>query len=326
MTKALVTGASGFVGSHLCRRLCQRGYQVKALIRQTSSLERLRELDIDLAYGDLRDIFSLHSALKGMEIVFHTAASVGDWVKKEEAYAVNVKGTENILKASLSASVRRFIGISSLAVLGMKDHYGTKETAPYESTGDAYCDSKIESEKLMLEFGKKYNLPVTILRPGFIYGPGDNQLLPRILDTLKKGKFAFIGRGDKILNIVYIENLIEAIILAAGTDRAIGQVYNITDGAVVDRRKFINTIADIWGVPRPHREIPIWLAKALTPIFENVNRFTGSKRPPLLNRARMKFMALNLHFDISKAKEELGYRPVFNLRQALEETHRQFRK
>ncbi len=322
MNKVLVTGASGFVGSHLCRRLVGEGYRVKALVRRTSSLDRLREMDISLAYGDLTDIFSLASAVKDVEIVFHAGASVGDWVKKEEAFAVNVKGTENILNAALAANVKRFIGISSLAVLGMKDHYETKEDAPYESTGDSYCDSKIESEKLMLEFGRSHNLPVTVLRPGFIYGPGDNQLLPRILEALKNGKFAFIGRGDKILNIVYIENLVSAAVLALRTEKSFGQVYNITDGVNVDRREFINTIADVWGFPRPKKAVPVWLAKMLTPLFEKTSRLKGSKKPPLLNRARMKFMALNLHFDISKAREELGYSPAFNLREALEETYK----
>jgi len=321
MTKVLVTGASGFVGSHLTKRLIQEGYNVKALVRTTSSLEKLKDLDIDLAYGNLKDIFSLHTAVKGAEVVFHAGASVGDWVKKEEAYAVNVKGTENILKAALAGHVKRFVSVSSLAVLGMRDHNGTKEDAPYGPTGDSYCDSKIESEKLVLEFGQKHNFPVTVLRPGFIYGPGDNQVIPRILERLEKGKFAFIGNGDKILNTVYIGNLVQAAILAARTEKAIGKIYNITDGVMVDRREFINTIADVWGLPRPTKKVPLWLAKALTPVFENVNRLTGSKKPPLLNRARMKFMALNLYFDISKAREEIGYKPVSNLRQALEETH-----
>ena len=322
MTKVLVTGASGFVGSHLTRRLVTEGYRVKALVRTTSSLDRLKELDIDLAYGDLTDIFSLHNAVKGVEIVFHAGASVGDWVKKEEAYAVNVKGTENILNAALAARVKRFVSVSSLAVLGMKDHNATKEEAPYGATGDSYCDSKIESEKLVLEFGRRHNLPVTVIRPGFIYGPGDNQVIPRVLEALEKGKFAFIGHGDKVLNTVYVGNLIQAVILAVRTEKAVGKIYNITDGVLVDRREFINTIADVWGLPRPKKEVPLWLAKALTPVFEKVNRLTGSKKPPLLNRAKMKFMALNLHFDISRAVEELGYKPVSNLRQALEETHK----
>jgi len=161
-----------------------------------------------------------------------------------------------------------------------------------------------------------------VIRPGFIYGPGDNQVIPRVLEALEKGKFAFIGHGDKVLNTVYVGNLIQAVILAVRTEKAVGKIYNITDGVLVDRREFINTIADVWGLPRPKKEVPLWLAKALTPIFEKVNRLTGSKKPPLLNRAKMKFMALNLHFDISRAVEELGYKPVSNLRQALEETHK----
>lgn len=322
MSKVLVTGASGFVGSHLCSRLVQEGYRVKAMVRPTSSLARLKDLDVDLAYGDLTDSRSLQSGLKGVEIVFHAGASVGDWVKYDQAQAVNVQGTENLLKASLANQVKRFIAVSSLAVLGMKDHYGTKEEAPYQKTGDGYCDSKIESEQLILEFGRQNNLAVTILRPGFIYGPGDNQLLPRILETLEKGKFAFIGKGDKILNIVYIENFVSAAVLAARSEKAIGQIYNITDGARVDRREFIYTIAEVWGLARPEKEVPLWLARALTPIMEKVNTITRSKNPPLLNRAKMKFMALNLDFDISKARSELGYNPVFNLRQALEETYK----
>ncbi len=317
--KALVTGASGFVGGHLVERLKKEGIDVVALARESSDVKSLKELGVSIAYGDLQDRDSLKKALKGISHLFHCGAVVSDWADPKLIQKINVEGTQTLLDLSIEMGVKRFIHISSLAVLGMHDHYQTNETAPYEKTGDPYCDTKIEAEKRVMEAYRK-GLPTVIVRPGFIYGPRDRQFLPRVFKFLKAGKFVYIGNGEKILNLTHVSNLIDAILLAAKNDTAVGQIYNVTDDGKVTRKKLIETICDVANLPKPTKSIPIPVAKVICAVCETYTKLTKSKETPLLNRARMKFLALNLDFDISKIRKELNYQPRVDLKKGMQET------
>src|SRR5262249_4508830 len=145
-------------------------------------------------------------------------------------------------------------------------------------------------------------------RPGFIYGPGDRNVLPRIIEKIQTGKMKFIGRGDKLLNNTDIENFCDAILLAIETPNIEGEVFNIRDERLVTRQEFINTIPDYLGKPHPGH-VPMWLAELAVRPMELFARLTGSKKAPLLTRARMKFLTQNLDYSIEKAKRLLGYRP-----------------
>lgn len=318
--KALVTGATGFVGSHLVERLKNEGIDVTAFVRKSSDTTLLKEWGVRLAYGDLQDPKSIEEALKGITHVFHSGAIVSDWADPDLIYKINVEGTQTLLDKAAEAKVERFVHVSSLAVLGMHDHHQTDETAPYEKTGDSYCDTKIEAEKRVLAAYKEKGLPAVIIRPGFIYGPRDRQFLPRVLTFLKANKFMYIGDGEKILNLTYIHNLIEAIMLAAKNPNAVGQVYNVTDDGKVTRKKLIETICDVADLPKPTKSLPLPVAKVLCSVCEAYAKLTKSKQTPLLNRARMKFLALSLDFDISKIRNQLQYTPKVDLRKGVEET------
>lgn len=323
--KALVTGATGFVGSHVAERLKKEGIVVAALVRPSSDVSFLKQQNIPLIYGDLQNPASLDNALKGITHVFHCAAVVSDWAEPQEIFQTNVVGTQALLEKAAHAKIERFIYVSTLAVLGMHDHHGTNELAPYQTTGDTYCDTKIEAEKKVIDAHQRLGLPVVIVRPGFIYGPRDRQFLPRVLKFLKTGKFVYIGDGQKILNLTYIDNLVDAILLAARSPGAIGKIYNITDDGKVTRRKLIEAICRETGLPKPTKSIPIPLAKVICTVCETLTRVTHSQKPPLLNRARMKFLALNLDFDISKIRRELGYKPNIPLEVGMKHTIRWFK-
>ncbi len=324
--KALVTGASGFVGGHLVERLKKEGVDVTAFVRKSSDATLLKEWGVSLAYGDLEDKQSIEEAVQGKTHVFHCGAVVSDWADPELIRKINIDGTQALLDISLKHKIEKFIHVSSLAVLGMHDHHQTNEHAPYEKTGDAYCDTKIEAEKIVQKACKKQGLPTVIVRPGFIYGPRDRQFLPRVFKFLKAGEFMYIGDGQKILNLTNINNLIEAIILAANTPSAMGQIYNVTDGGDVTRKKLIETICDVADLPKPTKSLPLPLAKVLCALCEAYAKITKSKETPLLNRARMKFLALNLDFDISKIKKDLNYQPKVDLRKGIEETIQWFQE
>lgn len=316
----LVTGATGFIGSHIAERLVRDGEDVTAFVRKTSRIDFLKTIGVKFAYGDINDTGSARNAMKGIDIVYHSAALADEWISSEEAYKVNVEGTRNLLDAALDAKVKKFVFISSLAVLGMKNHYGTKADAPYYKTGDSYIDTKIDSEQLAMDYYKKYNLPVTVIRPGFVFGPRDDKLVPRLSELLSRKQFIFVGNGKNKINSVYIENLTSAIILAARSAKSTGQKYNVTNGSGMTFEELIFKIADIWKLEKPKKHIPKSLAYLLCGLLTGWARLAKSKEPPYMTKTRIKFSCLNLDFDIAKTKDELGYIPRISIEEGLRRT------
>jgi 2-alkyl-3-oxoalkanoate reductase len=323
LTATLVTGASGFVGGHIARALAGRGDRVRGLVRDPA---RAGGLDgIELATGDVTDAASIERAVAGVDRVFHCAALVGDWLDKDDIRRVNVDGTANVLDACAAAGVGRLVYISSLAVLGTKHHHGTDESAPYAETGDVYSDAKIESERLVRSFADEGRVETVVLRPGFVYGPGDRQFLPRLLDSLATRRFVYVGDGSKLLNIVYIDDLARAALLAADTELAAGEAFNLTDGTETSLREFVTSICEQTGLPAPTRRLRPSVAWALTYTLEAVAKARRAKEAPRLNRARMKFLYYNQHFSIEKARRDLGFEPRFTYREGLPPTLESFR-
>jgi nucleoside-diphosphate-sugar epimerase len=160
-----------------------------------------------------------------------------------------------------------------------------------------------------------------VLRPGFVYGPRDRTVMPRLIDNLRQRKVRYLGGGRRAMNTIFVGNLVEAVFLVLEKPEAVGQVYNLTDGEFVSKRHFIESIADGLDLPRPKRlSVPLWLARILATTWENQARKRGDARPPRLTQARLKFLGLNLDFSIEKAKRELGYRPKVGFDSAMKET------
>lgn len=317
---AFITGATGFIGSHLAERLVSKGYKLRCLVRGTSDTSILKSLGAELVTVDMCDKDGLWKALKGVDIVYHSAGVVGEWLSKEEAQRINIAGTKNLLEASIEAGVKRFVHVSSLAVLGMKDHHNTPADAPYQMTGDIYSDTKIESEKIVMDYYAKRGLPVVIVRPGFVFGTRDRRFLPRMLKMLEDNKFAFLGSGNNIMNVVYIDNLVDVLIEAGTNKTAVGQKYNVTNKDKVTMRDFVYMISEIRGIKKPTKSIPVPLAKFLANTLESYGRLIKSPNPPFLTKARIKVASLNLDFDISKTINDLGYDSRISVREGLEKT------
>lgn len=307
----LITGATGFVGSHVADRVRELGGTVRALVRAESDTRHLESLGAELVRGDLTDANALRQAAAGVDYVIHCAAKVGDWGDVEEYRRVNVGGLRALLEAVRGQPLKRFIQVSSLGVYAARHHYGTNESEPLpEQHIDGYTQSKVECEKLAIEEFRRYGTPITILRPGFIYGPRDRTVLPRLASRLAKRDIIYIARGKNCLNTTYVGNLVDAIFLAIDNEKALGQTYNITDGEYVSKRRFFETIADGLGLPRPKGSIPIFLAKILANWREKKFRREGREHPPRLTQAGLKFAGLNLDFSIAKSRTELNYRPM----------------
>ncbi len=327
MPKALVTGATGFIGSHVAERLVQEGYQVRTLVRPSSQTEFIDALGVEKVVGDLTDEQSVRDAVSGCDVVVHCAAMVGDWGPVEQYRKVNVEGMRYLLEAAAQQNVRRFVHVSSLGVYEARDHYGTDESVPPPRQHiDGYTQTKVESEELALQYHREHGLPVVVLRPGFVYGPRDRTVLPRLLEAIRTGRFRYFGSGQQALNAIFVGNLVEAIMLAVNNEQAVGQVYNLTDDEPISKRRFVGTVARLAGYPEPEKSIPLWLAKFLANVLEWRARRKGATKPPIVNKARVKFLGLNLDFSCEKAKRELGYKPPYSFDEGMRITMEWFKQ
>jgi nucleoside-diphosphate-sugar epimerase len=314
-----ITGATGLVGSHAAEEALKRGHRVRALVRPTSDTRWLDQWGVETIVGDLEDPQALVTGAAGADWVFNCAAKVGDWGTLAEFRRLNVDALRLLLEAALDAKVERFAHVSSLGVYEGRDHFGTDESVPPAANSlDAYTRSKTEAEALVLEYHSERGLPAAIVRPGFIYGERDRTVLPKLLLNLRRGSFVYFGSGLQVLNCIYVKNLVEGIFLAAETPAATGEVFNLTDGEPVTKMQFVGRVAELAGLKPPTRHIPRGVARVLANVVEGIAKRRGAKNPPIINKARYKFLANNLDFSIEKARRVLGYRPPFPFETAIE--------
>lgn len=324
----LVTGATGLVGSHVVQQAVEQGMPTRVILRPGSDTSLLDEWGVEQLPGDLTDRDSLRTAVAGVTCIVHCAAKVGDWGPVEDYRKVNVEGLAALLEeAEQTGSLERFIHVSSLGVYAARDHYGTDETEPPDASGiDGYTLTKVESEQLVMRHVAEKQLPATVLRPGFIYGPRDRTVLPRILEKLRDKKFAFLGSGEKLMNNTFVGNLVDAIFAVRDRDETIGQIYNITDPRLVSKQEFITTIAEAAGYPVPTKKVPLPVARGLAWLMEGSWRLLGKTEAPLLSGARIKFLGLNLDYCIDKARREFGYDPTVDFTTGMKQTINWFRQ
>jgi nucleoside-diphosphate-sugar epimerase len=320
-SRFLLTGASGFVGGHIAEALVQRGWPVSAIIRPSSDTSLLKKLNVNLLVGEMSDARFVSEAVADADVVINAAAKVGDWGPVEDYRAVNVEQLRVLLDACKGQALERFIHVSSLGVYEGRHHYGTDETVPPPARhSDGYTQTKVESEQLVLRYYRDFEVPVVVLRPGFVYGPRDRTVLPRIIENLKKHEVRYPGGGHAAMNTIFVLNVVQALLLALDNPQAVGQIYNLTDGEFVSKRQFIEAICDALGLDKPTGKPPLWLAKIVTWFSEKRARWRGAKEAPRFTFAKLKFMGYNLDFSIEKAKRELGYLPRFTFKEGMYET------
>ncbi|MFL5241045.1 MAG: NAD-dependent epimerase/dehydratase family protein [Gemmataceae bacterium] len=324
----LITGATGFVGGHLAEACGERRMDVRTIARPNSDTTRLEKLGVMIHRGDLTDRATVRQAVQDVDLIVHCAAKVGDWGPVDEYRAVNVEGLRHLLDACKGSMLQRFVHVSSLGVYVARHHYGTDESENLpDQHVDGYTQSKVESERLALRYYREFEVPVVVLRPGFIYGPRDRTVMPQVIENLRQGKIRYLGGGKGALNTIYVGNLVEAILLALDHPDALGKVFNLTDGEVVSKRRFLDAVADGLNLPRPpNSPVPVWLARVLASFLEKRARKKGFKEPPMLTQARVKFLGLNLDFSIDKARRELGYKPSTPFDDAIRRTMAWYRE
>ncbi|CAN5198593.1 NAD-dependent epimerase/dehydratase family protein [soil metagenome] len=314
--RVFVTGATGLVGAHLVEQLLLTGFEVVGLVRRTSHIKRLLELqskfsDLQIITAELHEQQKLTEGMAGSSVVIHTAASIAPMATLEELSIVNVDGTRSVAQAAITAGVKQMIHISSLSVIMGATHiYDASENVPYMQSRESYANSKIAAEQLVLCEEISSQIQMTVLRPGFIYGPNERAWMPRVIGMLKGRRAMLVGNGDKDTNVIYVGNLCKAIISAILREQAFGQTYNLTDGQKISKRKLFDTISDELGLPRVAIYIPEWLAH----VFVDSACIIAPISPaPLKNilcqysRPALRLAGYNQGFNISKAERELNY-------------------
>lgn len=316
MPKNIVTGGSGFLGSHLIEALVARGEEVRALVRNTSKIDHLKHLGVELVYSDLSDVQSLRKATQGVERVYHCAALVADWGSWETFHAANVIGVSNLLEAALDAGVSKFIHVSSTDVYGHPD-YPAGESAPYRLRGWQYGDTKIEGERLVWSYYHKHDLPVTVVRPVSIYGPRSASLVLEIVELLKSGSMVHIGKGRQPAGLAYVTNVVDVLISAADSESSVGQAYNASDGLDITWRQYVERLAKFAGVPNPRIVIPYRMAYLAGWMMEKAYGALHIKARPLLTRMAVELLGTDQGFSINKARQELGYEPKVDFEEGM---------
>ncbi len=319
MKIALVTGINGFIGSNLAERLLNEGWKVRGLVRKTSDLKFLKGLDIEYYYGDITEPNTLDEPMKGVYQVFHVAALSSDWGHYEKFYKINVEGTLNVAKAAHKASVERMVYISTVAMYGF-GRLNVKESDEKLHTDFPYCQTKRLAEEKVMEFVKESGLRLTAVKPGNVYGVKDHTFIEKYLDALESGKAGYVDGGKRKTCPVYVENLVDGIMLASQKEEAIGETFFITDGMDITWKEFTDKLADEMNLKRPTSSFPFFLAYAVAFVMEFIYTALDTKEPPILTRYRIFNGGKDYTFSIEKARKNLGYEPKIQFEEAIKRT------
>lgn len=310
--RALVTGGGGFLGAALARKLRERGDEVRVFGR--GSYADLEAIGIDCARGDITDYEALKSASDDRDIVFHVAAKVGLWGRYEDFYAVNVEGTKNVLRACMEHGIRKlvFTGSPSVVFHG-GDVEGVDESAPYPAKYDSfYSQTKALSEQMVLAADHD-KLSTVSLRPHFIWGPGDRNLLPRVVARQKAGRLFRIGDDNKLVDTIYVDDAVSAHLLAAvqlaPRSELSGKAYFLSGGDPRPFWEIVDRMLGAAGLGPVKKRMPKALAYASAGACEGAWRVMGLRSEPPLTKFLVDTLTTAHWFNISAAKRDLGWKP-----------------
>lgn len=309
---SLVTGATGLLGSHIAEQLHRRGQSVRVLCRAGSDTTFLRTIGAEILSGDITDPDAVGRACRGVDTVYHAAARVGDWGPWPDFVRSTINATQYLVDAASKNNVRRFLQISSISVYGHVDGEGRilDESAPLGTNvhrWSYYTRAKIEAERLVWRAHQAGLIVASVIRPSWLYGPRDRATLPRLIDSIRKGKLKIIGDGTNRLNVVHAGNVAEASILAAQSDRAAGEAYNCCHDGVLTQRHYFDLIADSLGAPRVTKSVPYSVAYNAAFTMECFGHLFRTKNPPLATRYAIWLMGRRCFFECQKLKNHLGW-------------------
>ena len=327
--RVLVTGATGLLGSHLAERIAARGDRVRALVRPGSRTEFLDALGVEVVRGDLTDPRDCDAVTAGAAQVYHCAAKVGDWGTWPEFQRGCMDATRTLAEAAGRAGVDRFLHISSTSAYG---HPADRQRPVDESEPlgqnvwfmDYYTRSKVDCERILWDLADAVKLPLTIIRPSWLFGERDRTTIPRFLREFGRRRVLILGKGDNPLSAVYAGVVADAAILAANDAGSIGEAYNITNQGRITQREFLDMIADALDVPRVKRHIAYRVGYAGGFLLEMQGRLLRRPRPPRVTRYGAWLLGRHLEYSTEKARTMLGWQPSIGYRESIERSIRWF--
>jgi len=318
--KVIVTGAGGFLGGAIVRALRDRGDEVLTIQRGT--YPELARLGVVSRQGDLADPATLSNSISGYDVVFHVAAKAGVWGSYNDYHRANVQATENVIAACQRDGVRKLVYTSSPSVVfDGRNENGINERVPYPKRYLAhYPKTKAEAEKQILTANSP-NLATVVLRPHLIWGPGDPHLVPRILSRAREGKLRLVGSGENLVDSTYIDNAVDAHLLAAdrlGVDGPVsGQVYFISNGEPLPMAELLAGILAAGHEPPVTRHMPVNFAFVMGAGLELAYRLLRIDSEPVMTRFVARQLATSHWFDLSAARSDLGYEPQVSIAEGL---------
>lgn len=327
--KFFITGANGFIGSNLIRKLIGNGHAVRALILKgtdESTLDELKE-KIEKIYGDVTETASFRQALEGVDVVIHLAARVSDWGSEKAFMRLNYEGTKNVLDAAVEAQVKRFIFMSSLTVHGFEGFQKADESTLYKPW-NAYARSKKAVEDLLNAYYSQGKIETCIVRPGFtIFGPNDKLFSYEVFSRISEGKsFPVVNHAKTVTCYSYVENLADGLILVSTHPKAAGQTYIVSDGPILPFKDFMAKMFAASGKELKLMSIPSWLAYPAAGLLEAIYKLVRSKKGPLITLYRVKVIATDLGFTNDKIIKELGYQAAIGIDEAFKRTYESYKQ
>lgn len=319
--KALVTGATGFLGGALTRRLQTMGWQVTALGRNAFVLKELEAQGLRAVQANLEDSKAIMDACKNQDVVFHAGALASDWGRAETFYNSNVLGTRNVIHGCQEHHVKRLVYVSTPSIyFRFEPRLNVKETDPLPSTpATQYARTKLMAEQVV-DKAHADGLPVITIRPRAIFGPGDRTILPRLINRLERRILRVIGDGQNMADLSYVENVVDALLLCTESHSdTLGKKYNITNGQPIRLWDMIERLCQRLNLKFPTQRLPYPFVDRVAGAMEFVCRALPGQPEPPLTRYSVAMVSLSTTLDISAAKKELSYQPRVSIEDGFEE-------
>jgi nucleoside-diphosphate-sugar epimerase len=311
----LVTGTTGFLGGRVIERLVADGTPVRSLARRPLP-PHLASVEVETRLGDLVDPTSLARALDGVDTVIHCAGLVTDFAPFAEFMRVNGQGTANLVDAALVAGTRRFVHVSTTDVYGYAST-PQLESDPVRRTGLGYNESKILSESIVRQAGTERGLQFSIVRPASIYGPRSQSFVVEIVKLLRRGQMVLFGDGTQDAGLVYVDNAVDLILMAATDDRALGETFNAADDEGISWQRYCDVLAELAGTETCRTHIPYWLGYGIGALMESGALLLRRKQRPLLTRTAVKILGIPCSHPGTKARRELDWEPRVNFSEGM---------
>jgi nucleoside-diphosphate-sugar epimerase len=318
--RALVTGATGFIGGRLTKRLLERGDDVRLLVRRPEAARAFADRGATICRGDMCDEGTFPDALEDVDVVFHCAGLAADWGPRRDFERINVDGARSLAQAAARKAAKpRFVHISTTDVYGYPKH-ACGDDGPTRDTGLPYNSTKLRGEVAVRAVANETKLPLIVVRPATVYGPGSKDLGTEMARLLRRREMMVVAGGAVPAGLVYVDNLVDALLAAAERDVAVGSIYTVRDQTNETWRQYLDALADGLGVPRVKTSLPYGVALALGAASEAACTMLRLKSRPLVTRHAVQILGRDQCYGIDRAMKDLGFRSRVSFEEGMRRT------